>query len=162
MINMKHIVMAMLFALVSVFAAAQDVYKYEGDGFYLRLVTRNDVRIGSTSDMRFVTEDFDDNERKVEVKVLCTPAAEGYSKADSKSADFDFFINDEGTELMAEDGRETRGFLRELNRAGDKGAQLALYIEAPEARHGRKVSYIHIPAKVIHEMINTRYQGSFD
>ncbi len=159
---MKHMAMAMLFALVSVFAVAQDVYKYEGDGFYIRLVTRNDVRIGSTSDMRFVTEDFDDDDRKVDVKVVSTPAAEGYSKADKKSAEFDFFINDDGTELMAEDGGEARGFLRALNRAGSEGAQIAVYIDAPEARHGRKVSYIHVPAKVIHEMINARFQGSFD
>ncbi len=154
--------MAMLFALVSIFAAAQDVYKYEGDGFYLRLVTRNDVRIGSTSDMRFVTEDFDDNDHKVDVKVIYSPAAEGYSKADDNSAEFDFFINDDGTELMAEDGGEARGFLRALNRAGKAGAQIAVYIDAPEARHGRKVSYIHIPAEVIHAMINSRYQGAFD
>ncbi len=155
---MNKFIAVALFSLSSLFAAAQGdyLYSYEGDGFYVRLISASDLRIGSTSDMRFVTEEADDDEQKVEVDVCKGLNVSGYSTANREINDADFFINDNGTEMMAETPRAARNFVFYMGAGVKTGVSLKVYVANSQAASGRSVKYLEIPAKVVSEIVSAQ------
>ena len=152
----KFFSLVALAALVpAVTASAQQsdaVYRYDGEGFYLSLNAQSDVRIGSTGEMRFVTEDPDDDEPKVEVTIYKVPTVNGYSNVREDVEDYDFFIKTDSTELMAEGRRTARKFLFSLSRTSRTGASLSVYVADLKERDGRKKVYLDIPTSVVNEI----------
>ncbi len=147
------IVLAALIPATAASAQHSDgLYRYDGDGFYISLNAQSDVRIGSTGEMRFVTEDEDDDEPKVEVTIYKRQAVSGYSNMSEDLEDYDFFIKTDSTELMAEGRRAARKFLFTLSRTSRTGAALGVYVADTRAKDGRRKVYLDIPKAVVAEI----------
>lgn len=132
-------------------AQTTDLYSYEGEGFSIRLISRSDLRIASTSaDVTFFT---DDDDRKADVDICVGAAAEGYSKAATEVEDDDFFVNDKGTEMMIEDRSELRSFIRHIYRGRTSGVSLRVDVVDASAPKGKNVVYFKMPAEAVKELV---------
>lgn len=127
--------------------AQDDLYKYEGEGFTIRLISTVDLRIASTkADVVF---DADDDDRKADVDVFLGANMEGYSNTGKEVDDDDFFVNDKGTEMMIEDRSELRSFLRHISRGRASGVSLGIEVVDSTAPKGKKTVFFKMPAEAV-------------
>lgn len=142
--------LALLFPLCAV--AQDDLYKYEGEGFAIRLISRDDLRIASTSaDVIFAS---DDDDHKAEVDIFTGANVEGYSNIRKDVDDNDFYVNDKGTEMMAEDRSEVRSFIRNVYRGRTSGVSLRIEVIDASAPKGKKSISLTVPAKAVKELVD--------
>lgn len=143
-------------ALMPVCALAQSsIYTYEGEGFAVKLLSAYDVRIASTSGMVFVADD-DDEGRKADVEVCQGVGAKGYSLARKEIDDADFFVSDDGSEMMVESPREARRFLYYMSYGRSTGISLKVEVVDKDAPKGRRSVYLDIPAKPLSELLEAQ------
>lgn len=130
--------------------AQDDLYKYEGEGFTIRLISIVDLRIASTSaDVTF----YADDDHEVDVDIFAGAGMEGYSNAGNEVDDNDFYVNDKGTEMMIEDRKELRGFIRNIYRGRASGVSLKIDVVDASAPKGKKAIYYKLPAQAVKDLI---------
>lgn len=143
-------------ALAPVCALAQSsIFTYEGDGFSLKLLSAYDVRIASTAGMVFAAEDDDDG-RKVDVEVCQGVGMKGYSLARKEINDADFFVNDDGSEMMAETPREARRFFTYISYGRSTGVSLRVEVVDKNEPKGYKKVYLDIPSDAVNGLLKAQ------
>lgn len=143
-------------ALTPVCALAQSsLFTYEGDGFAVKLLSASDVRIASTSGMVFAADDDDDG-RKVDVEVCQGIGTKGYSLVRKEINDADFFVNDDGSEMMAETPREARRFFSYMSFGRSTGVSLKVEVVDKDAPKGRKDVYLDIPSDALNRLLDAQ------
>lgn len=153
--NMKKLFALFAAAVLTpVCALAQSsIYTYEGEGFAVKLLSVYDIRIASTSGMVFTA---DDEDRKADVEVCQGVGTKGYSLARKEIEDADFFVNDDGSEMMVESPREARRFLSYISYGRSTGISLKVEVVDKDAPKGRKSVYLDIPAKPLNELLEAQ------
>lgn len=147
-------------ALMPVCALAQSsIFTFEGDGFAVKLLSAYDVRIASTSGMVFVADD-DDEGRKADVEVCQGVGTKGYSLARKEIDDANFFVNDDGSEMMVESPREARRFLSYMSYGRSTGVSLKVEVVDKDAPKGHKNVYLDIPAEPLNELLKAQREAA--
>lgn len=150
---MKRLFALLASAVLPVCAFAQSaLYSYSGESFTLRLMAQDDIRIVSTSDYVFAADD-DDEGRKADIDVCKGISVSGYSLVRKEIDDADFFVSDNGKEMMVESPREARRFIKYLSVGRTTGVSLKIDVEDVTAPKGVKSVYFELPSNVVSELI---------
>lgn len=140
---MKQIFCLLTLLAISLGALAQ--YTYEGNGFYVRVVSVKHVQIGFTTDsLKFYVDD----DRKMDVEVYeHFQALEGYGDAldQDEIADPDFYVNSANSEISTMEVRDARRFIRALSSIRNN-AQLRVDVVSNQSPKGKKHHMLFVPS----------------
>lgn len=147
---------AAVFTPVCAFAQSS-IFTYEGEGFAVKLLSAYDIRIASTSGMVFAA---DDDDRKADVEVCQGVGTKGYSLARKEIDDADFFVNDDGSEMMVETPREARRFFSYISYGRSTGVSLKVEVVDKDAPKGHKNVYLDIPSEPLNELLKAQREAA--